>query len=37
MLPPVLEIYVLWHPDDVAGAQIASDVIKRFHGPRTRG
>lgn len=32
MLPPVLEIYVLWHPDDVEGMGIAQNIVQHFHG-----
>ena len=32
MLPPVLEIYVLWHPGDEAGEGVAEQLIGHFHG-----
>lgn len=32
MLPPVLEIYVVWHPDDVRGAEVAGTFLDHFHG-----
>ena len=32
MLPPVLEIYVVWHPGDGAGAVTAEDFVQHFHG-----
>lgn len=32
MLPTVLEIYVIWHPDDAAGRAIADQFIAHFHG-----
>jgi hypothetical protein len=32
MLPPVLEIYAVWHPDDPAGRAAANQVIEHFHG-----
>jgi hypothetical protein len=32
MLPPVLEIYVVWHPDDGAGAAAAEEFVQHFHG-----
>ncbi|MEU1755635.1 hypothetical protein ABZ436_23660 [Micromonospora matsumotoense] len=32
MLPPVLEIYVVWHPGDRAGATVADEVVQHFHG-----
>jgi len=37
MLPPVLEIYVVWHPRDTQGAEIASEVIEHFHGTTFSG
>ena len=32
MLPPVLEIFVVWHPDDASGSAIAEELIEHFHG-----
>lgn len=32
MLPPVLEIYVVWHPGDTVGREIADEVVAHFHG-----
>lgn len=32
MLPPILEIYVVWHPDDADGAAVAKDLASHFHG-----
>src|SRR5436309_2935065 len=32
MLPPVLEIYVVWHPDDPAGEAAAEQFVQHFHG-----
>ena len=32
MLPPVLEIYVVWHPGDAQGMAAADDFIQHFHG-----
>lgn len=37
MLPPVLEIYVAWHPRDEEGADIAREVIEHFHGTAFSG
>ncbi|MFC0006359.1 toll/interleukin-1 receptor domain-containing protein [Micromonospora siamensis] len=37
MLPPVLELYVLWHPDDPAGAEIAGQVEEHFQGDAFTG
>ena len=30
MLPPILEIYVLWHPDDRAGSEAANQIFEHF-------
>lgn len=30
--PPILEIYVLWHPDDPLGAAVADQLFDHFHG-----
>jgi hypothetical protein len=35
--PPILEIYVVWHPDDQAGAAIGDALITHFHGPAYAG
>jgi hypothetical protein len=32
MLPPVLEIYVVWHPGDVRGLEICEEFVQHFHG-----
>src|SRR5688572_30576143 len=32
MLPPVLEIHVVWHPRDTDGAAIAQEFVEHFHG-----
>jgi hypothetical protein len=32
VLPPILEIYVVWHPGDAAGAEIAESVLEHFRG-----
>jgi hypothetical protein len=37
MLPPVLEIYVVWHPGDEAGAEVAEELIGHFHGTAFSG
>jgi len=37
MLPPVLEIYVVWHPGDAAGAQICEEFLEHFHGSAFSG
>lgn len=35
--PPILEIYVLWHPDDTVGSTLADWLIDHFHGPAYAG
>jgi len=37
VLPPVLEIYVVWHPRDTAGASIAEEFVEHFHGTSFTG
>jgi hypothetical protein len=37
MLPPVLEIHVVWHPDDEAGRTIADEIVEHFHGTTFTG
>lgn len=37
MLPPVLEIYVVWHPGDPAGRTIADEIIQHFRGTSFTG
>ena len=32
MLPPILEIYVVWHPGDEGGEAIAEEFVEHFHG-----
>jgi hypothetical protein len=32
MLAPVLEIYVIWHPDDPSGKVVADELVRHFHG-----
>ena len=32
MLKPVVEVYVLWHPQDAAGAAVAAELAEHFHG-----
>ena len=32
MLPPVLEVYVVWHPADTEGDRIAGWLLDHFHG-----
>lgn len=35
--PPILEIYVVWHPDDEWGAEVADGLLRHFHGPAYSG
>lgn len=37
MLPPILEIYVVWHPADGEGEGIAKALIEHFHGTAFSG
>jgi hypothetical protein len=37
MLPPLLEIYVVWHPEDDGGASVADRLIDHFHGTAFSG
>ena len=37
MLPAVLEIYVVWHPNDVMGSDIADELIGHFRGTAFTG
>lgn len=37
MLPPVLELYVVWHPEDDLGADIARQLVDHFHGTAYTG
>lgn len=36
-VPPILEVYVLWHPDDDLGAQVSEWLMEHFHGPAYAG
>src|SRR5690348_15994613 len=37
MLPPVLELYVVWHPEDDLGADVARQILDHFHGTAYTG
>lgn len=37
LLPPILEIFVLWHPDDIAGQVVADALLDHFHGTAFSG
>lgn len=34
MFPPIVEIYVVWHPGDRVGSTIADEFVQHFHGTR---
>lgn len=37
MLPPILEIYIVWHPDDSKGLKVAEQIFDHFHGTAYSG
>ena len=37
MLPPVLELYAVWHPGDVKGYEITEEFVEHFHGTAFTG
>ncbi|CAM3739469.1 hypothetical protein [Litorimonas haliclonae] len=38
MLPPILEIFIVWHPDDASGDELAKIIFDHFmHGPTFSG
>ena len=37
MLPPILEIYVVWHPGDAEGARVANHLLDHFRGTAFSG
>lgn len=37
LLPPILEIFVVWHPEDEAGATVAEWLLEHFHGTAFSG
>jgi hypothetical protein len=37
MLPPVVEIYVVWHPRDTHSGNYAREIVDHFHGTRYTG
>jgi hypothetical protein len=37
LIPPILEVFVLWHPDDAAGRQVADTLLQHFHGTAFAG
>ena len=37
MFPHVLEIYVVWHPDDAEGKNVLHELVEHFHGSAYSG
>ncbi len=37
MQPPVIETYVVWHPDDRVGEAVADELVEHFHGTAFSG
>src|SRR5215467_4657050 len=37
VLPPILELYVVWHPGDAAGQAVAQQLIDHFRGSAYSG
>lgn len=37
LLPPILEVFVFWHPADRVGEKVASWLLDHFHGPAFSG
>jgi hypothetical protein len=36
MLPPVMDVVVVWHPRDQDGRALAKALVEHFHAPLTR-
>jgi hypothetical protein len=36
-VPPILEVYVVWHPDDALGVRVGEWLINHFHSPAYAG
>lgn len=36
-IPPILDVFVVWHPDDPSGAMRFEELQKYFHGPAFAG
>lgn len=36
-IPPILDVFVVWHPDDVLGTQRFRDLHEHFHSPSFSG
>jgi hypothetical protein len=37
LAPPILEVYVVWHPEDPGGERAAQALMDHFHGPTYAG
>ena len=37
MIPPILEIFVVWHPQDADGRAVAEQFVEHFHGSAFSG
>lgn len=37
LIPPILEVFVVWHPDDAAGREVADALMEHFHGSAFAG
>ena len=37
MVPPILEIFVVWHPEDREGEAVADQFVEHFHGTTFSG
>jgi hypothetical protein len=37
LIPPILEVYVVWHPADQDGSRIAQEIFEHFHGTTYSG
>lgn len=37
LIPPILEIFVFWHPEDLAGERVTAALLEHFHGTAFAG
>jgi hypothetical protein len=37
LIPPILEVFVVWHPDDAAGEGVLATLLDHFHGTAYSG
>ncbi|HUA12812.1 MAG TPA: TIR domain-containing protein [Solirubrobacteraceae bacterium] len=37
MVPPILDVFVVWHPEDAAGELVAAQFLEHFHGSAFSG